>query len=163
VNTLQPLSDDQVLQAASVLFEQLSASGAWEGVAPGWDDVQVWNDLLRQRAADEGAEDVQRVLEGSDRAAQVVLARQVLGTLAADPAFAPLVDDAVKKAREQHLAPPALLVGAAVFLLKAAIASIDVDLERTTPEGRRHLKLTFEPDKLEDYLKKAVSGWIPLH
>lgn len=158
---LDVLSDDAVLQAATLVFEQLSERQAWQGMAPGWADVQIWNDLLREEAAAQGAGGVEQVLDGTDRASQALLAREVLRALAQDPQLGPVVHDATVRAREQHLAPPALLVGAAVFLLKAVIASVDVDYRRAPPAGERHLTLAFDPEKLQDYLKTAVASWLP--
>lgn len=159
---VQSLTAIQAQRAVMIVYDMLPQEAWTSGSKASQSSLEVMVDNLLDVAKPGLAEQVQALIgEGHDEL-KGALAQQALLTIAGDATLAPIVSDAMARARQPNMTSLPLVVGACIMAL-----CILPKWERVEKDGQRTTKLVFDPagraalllEKLADLLKALPAGF----
>ena len=123
--SIASLSTEQAQRALMIFFDLLPAD-SWEGgTRPSAAKLEAAAERLQEDAPDEVRPVVEALLAEGHEEEKGEAARAVLATFGGREELRPFVEQATRQAREPHMSPLPLIVGAVIVLLAALPKELD--------------------------------------
>lgn len=128
--SIASLSPEQAQRALMIFFDALPAD-AWEGGAkPSAAKLESAAEKLQEAAPADVRPAVDALLAGGGEEEKGEVAKAVLGTFYEREELRGLVEQAAEQARQPHMAPLPLIIGAVIVLLAALPTEVDLKAKK---------------------------------
>lgn len=166
--SIASLSPEQA-QHALMIFYDLLPDDLWEGgKRPSAAELKFTAEQLQEDAPDDARPVVNALLDEGSEAGKGEAAKTVLGMLYEQESLRGFVEQAAQQAKQPHLAPIPLIIGAVIVLLagvRVRVGPKGVDVQIAIPEnvkaivdGVKSLSKNLPDDVLQAIVKKFSPG-----
>jgi hypothetical protein len=130
--SIASLSPEQAQRALMIFYDTLPAE-TWEGGAkPSAAKLESAAAKLQEAAPEDVRPAVDALLAGGSEEEKGEVAKAVLGTFYEQEELRGMVEQATEQARQPHMAPLPLIIGAVIVLLAALPKEVEVDGKQKT-------------------------------